>query len=165
VLQRQSSVQSESSESKQRPSLKLAPRSKPRDLGKESSASSLFGEGKKRDESEWERGRESRGSGRGGSGTGGGRGTKGRGEGNKARGDKQQSGRGGSFRGKQQGAKEEPKKLQPNKENPKKPQPAPQRETDAPKPALLAPPEPAKPATTAKLQNKFAALNMDSDSD
>lgn len=164
-LQRQSSVNSESSEPKQRPSLKLAPRSKPREDTNESSSSSLFGGGKKRDDSEWERGREARGSGRGGRGKGRGEDRQSaRGGRGKGRDDDKQNGRGGGNRGKQ-GGKEEPKKTQSGKEKPKKTQPVPKKETDAaPKPPLQAQPEAAKPATT-KVQNKFAALNMDSDSD
>jgi hypothetical protein len=148
-LQRQSSVNSESSEPRQRPSLKLAPRSKPREDTNETSSSSLFGEGKKRDDSDWERAREARGSDRGGRG--------------KGRGEDKQSGRGGSNR--KLGGKEEPTRTQSGKEKPKKTQFAPKKEIDAtPKPPLQVQPEAAKSATT-KVQNKFAALNMDSDSD
>ena len=154
-LRRQSSVSSETSETRQRPSLKLAPRSKPLDgQQKESSSSNLFGSGKARDDAEWERRlseakQERRGS---TSSTGGGGGRGGRGKG-KGGGNKQQAGRGG--RGGGRGGKDGPKKTQPPKE----------KEADAaPKAVLKAPPtgEPVKPT---KALNKFSALNMDSDSD
>ena len=163
--QRQSSINSESSEPRQRPSLKLAPRTKPREDTNESSSSSLFGEGKKRDESEWERGRETRGPGRGGRGKGRGEDKQsGRGGRGKGKSDDKQNGRVGSSRG-NLGGKEEPKKTQSGKEKPKKTQSAPKKEMDAtPKLPIQVQPEAAKSATT-KVQNKFAALNMDSDSD
>ena len=163
-LQRQSSVNSESSEPRQRPSLKLAPRSKPREDTNETSSSSLFGEGKKRDDSDWERAREARGSDRGRCGKGRGEDKQsGRGGHGKGRGKDRQSGCGGSNR--KLGGKEEPTRTQSGKEKPKKTQSAPKKEIDAtPKPPLQVQPEAAKSATT-KVQNKFAALNMDSDSD
>jgi len=156
-LRRQSSVSSETSETRQRPSLKLAPRSKPVEGQKESSASNLFGSGKARDDSEWERRRpetkqDRRGSGNGGRGGGGG----GRGKGKGGPGNKTGGRGGGGGRGKQQGGKDGPKKTQQK-----------EKEADAaPKTVLKAPPvvEPPKPSTT-KVQNKFSALNMDSDSD
>jgi hypothetical protein len=170
-LRRQSSVSSDTSETaRQRPSLKLAPRSKPTADQKESgSSSNLFGSGRARDDAEWERRRSetkqdrrgsasSTGGGGGGSRGGGGSGrgsnnnNKGKGGGNKGRGG------GGGGRGKG-GNKDTQKKNQQPKE----------KAADAAPKAVLKPPPkvaepPAKPETT-KVQNKFSALNMDSDSD
>lgn len=183
-LRRQSSVSSDTSETaRQRPSLKLAPRSKPTqgEQTKESSQSSLFGGGKARDDVEWERRRsetkqqDRRGS---ASSTGGGQdrrgsasstsdrrgsasstgGGGGRGRGNKGRGGGSKTGGRGGGRGK---GKDGSKKNQQKEAKPK------EKETEAaPKEVPKPPPavEPAKPATT-KVQNKFLALNMDSDSD
>lgn len=165
-LRRQSSASSDTSD-RQRPSLKLAPRSKPADQKESGSSSNLFGSGRARDDAEWERRRSetkqdrrgsasSAGGGGGGSrGGGGGRGNnnnKGKGGGNKGRG-----GGGGGRGGK--GGKDSQKKNQQQKE----------KAADAAPKAVLKPPPkvaepPAKPETT-KVQNKFSALNMDSDSD
>lgn len=172
-LRRQSSVTSDTSETaKQRPSLKLAPRSKPAsgEAGEASgSQSSLFGSGKARDDVEWERrrsetklqdgGRRGSASSSTGGGSsrsiGGGRGN------NKGRGNKT-GGRGGGGRGKQ-GGKDGNRKSQSKQNKPK------DKETNEAPKAVLKPPapattEPPKPAAT-KVQNKFSALNMDSDSD
>jgi translation initiation factor 4B len=182
-LHRQSSISSDTSEGT-RQRLKLAPRSKPLEE-KESSQSSLFGPGKARDSGEWERMRSSEpkqqdrrdsassntragerrgstssnvGGERRGSATGGrGRNVSGRGRGkpgaNKS-GDKS-SGRGDGGRGRGgKGGKDDKKKQKP-------------KEADAaPKAVLKVQPvaDPPK-AATAKVQNKFSALNMDSDSD
>lgn len=215
-LRRQSSVSSDTSETRMRPSLKLAPRSKPNTDGdqKESSQSSLFGGGKARDEGEWERrrsetkqqqqdrrgsassatvggggqdrrgsassatgggGQDRRGSAPSPGGGGGGQDRRGSassatgGSGQDRRGSASSTGGGGGGRGRGnkgrgrgggRGRGKDGSKKNLQKES------MPKEAEVAPKAVLKPPPtvEPPKPATT-KVQNKFSALNMDSDSD
>ena len=136
----------------ERPSLKLAPRTKPLEDEKEGASSSrtdIFGGAKARDEKSWierrqsdREARQGRGGGRGEGRGGRGEGRGGRGEGRGGRGEGRGGGRGEARRSSGRGGEKKPEK---------KPYTPPQ---EAPKPAEKKAP-----------QNKFAALGFDSDSD
>eukprot|EP00526_Cylindrotheca_closterium_P013916 CAMPEP_0113651032 /NCGR_PEP_ID=MMETSP0017_2-20120614/27188_1 /TAXON_ID=2856 /ORGANISM="Cylindrotheca closterium" /LENGTH=347 /DNA_ID=CAMNT_0000563649 /DNA_START=43 /DNA_END=1086 /DNA_ORIENTATION=+ /assembly_acc=CAM_ASM_000147 len=144
----------------QRTGLKLAPRSKPREVEGNGSSSDIFGGTKARDEGVWQKKKLEGGDRRRNNqnkGRGGGRGGKGRNDGGQGHGGHGgHGGRGGNKNKKNNNRK--PQESAPKGEQPKAP-PA-----SKPEPAKPAPAKSAPPAKKAAPVNKFALL-MDSDSD
>lgn len=160
----------------QRPSLKLAPRTKPIEESNSGSQSNIFGGAKARDEQAWQERRKSANEGGGsssggGSGDGGGRGGRGGGRGGRGgRGGGRHNNEGGGGRS-QRGSFKDRKERKSFKDNkggggaaaaaaaapPAEEQPA------APPPA--SPAKPAEKTAEKKVVNKFAALDFSDDSD